>query len=322
MNEKIREIQKDKTLSSEEKMKKIQELMTPKPTHKSNYNVECEHYKKNCSRFYFSCCGLYDPCMRCHRERNICKRPILEKITCNKCSLEQEPSPQCKRCSILFGNFYCNICSIWTERTDIYHCNDCGICRVGPREVTFHCFDCGTCFHKSDYNHICSKKSYKEEVCIICKEDLFTSQKEFISLPCSHFIHQECFQDCLQYQRYQCPFCKKSMINMESIWSIIRKEIKRNKVPEDMIEIKENNIIPTRYGKFKIKEITDLIYKGNFIDWKLKDGSLVFASLQKKDLEKNIYLQIYCNDCEKKSYSLYHFYGLMCNFCKGFNTQE
>lgn len=322
MNEKIREIQKDKSLSSEEKMKKIHQLMTPKIIEKSNSIIECEHYKKKCSRFYFSCCNLYDPCMRCHKERNICKNPILEKITCNECSHEQEPSPQCKGCLISFGNIYCRICSIWTERTDIYHCNDCGICRVGPKEMTFHCSNCNGCFLKTDNEHQCLKKSYKDSGCILCNEEIFTSQKTFIPLPCSHFIHQKCFQECLEHQKYQCPLCKKSMIEMDTMWKILEEQIKKNKVPDDMIEIKENHIIPTRYGKFKINEITESKYKGHFIDWKLKNGSFVFGSLLKKDLEKNIYLYIYCNDCEKKSYSLYHFYGLMCQFCRGFNTQE
>ena len=29
----------------------------------------CIHYAKNNSRFYFACCGVIDPCHRCHLER-------------------------------------------------------------------------------------------------------------------------------------------------------------------------------------------------------------------------------------------------------------
>ena len=27
----------------------------------------------------------------------------------------------------------------------IFHCDKCGICRVGGREATFHCDPCGAC---------------------------------------------------------------------------------------------------------------------------------------------------------------------------------
>ena len=29
----------------------------------------CSHYRKHTSRFYFECCGILDPCHRCHWER-------------------------------------------------------------------------------------------------------------------------------------------------------------------------------------------------------------------------------------------------------------
>ena len=39
-------------------------------------------------------------------------------------------------------------------------------------------------------------------------------------------------------------------------------------------------------------------------------------------IKKNIYKNIYCNDCENKSTTQFHFYGLECKSCGSFNTQE
>ena len=44
-----------------------------------------------------------------------------------------------------------------------YHCDDCGICRVGGRENFFHCPTCEGCFAKSmENNHICVERNLKQ----------------------------------------------------------------------------------------------------------------------------------------------------------------
>ena len=317
----MEEIQKDKTLTSKEKMEKIREFMKRKEELESNFEKKCSHYEKKCSRFYFSCCKVYDPCKRCHLEREICKNPILETVQCNICLLEQNPSPSCKSCSIPFSTYYCSICSIWSDVDDIYHCNECRICRRGTRESTFHCYQCGTCFKKDfENNHKCFKKSYTEEECIICHEKLFQSCEESFSLQCSHFIHLKCYQEYISYGNYGCPICKKSLLDMTEQWNYIRNKIKENPLDEDMISIKEGSIVSSQFGKFKIHSIKDNQYIGDFIEWKLKDGNYSKGFLS--SIEKKLYILIYCNDCLQKSYSIYHHYGLECNFCHGFNTQE
>ena len=52
----IRRIQRDSTLSSQEKVERIQRLMNPledRISQKSNENNECNHYKKNVLNFIF-----------------------------------------------------------------------------------------------------------------------------------------------------------------------------------------------------------------------------------------------------------------------------
>jgi ribosomal protein S27AE len=46
------------------------------------------------------------------------------------------------------------------------------------------------------------------------------------------------------------------------------------------------------------------------------------GTLSNKMVKKNLYKQIHCNDCGKKSTSAFHFYGIECGECGSFNTQE
>lgn len=42
----------------------------------------CVHYSKHCSRFYFACCGVIDPCHRCHWERGTLSCTIAFLFVC------------------------------------------------------------------------------------------------------------------------------------------------------------------------------------------------------------------------------------------------
>ena len=128
---------------------------------KSNENKTCDHYTKKCSRFVFECCEIIDPCRRCHIERECCNLENIKvkEIMCNECGLEQKPQSKCVGCGIRFDKSYCE-----------------------------------KCFTK-DVEHICSKKNYKEGICVICSESTYHSQSNSIILPCEHFIHSNCFND-------------------------------------------------------------------------------------------------------------------------------
>ena len=56
------------------------------------------------------------------------------------------------------------------------------------------------------------------------------------------------------------------------------------------------------------------------MDWKLAEGQFVRATLNGSLLNKLLITDIYCNDCEKECKSSFHFLGLECLYCKGFNT--
>lgn len=344
----IKKIKADVNLTEQEKSIKIQQIFSSnfidsiqtKFQTQSNLNLNCSHYIKSCSQFKFDCCGLIDPCKRCHMERGICELANIHisQIKCNACGLEQAPSSVCSNsdCAISFANSHCEICQIWTPK-QIYHCVDCGICRIGTKETLFHCADCLMCFnidHTNNLTHECVKKkslnkiiNLDERLCVVCAESTFNSQSPQIELPCSHYIHQSCFTQCMEQSNYKCAHCKKSMCDLTTHWNFIRTQIKLNPIPNEMIPITKDDIVDTPFGKFKIIDINTLydtkLFSGIFINWfRGNSPNNVFATLNYSMIKKNLYKNIHCNDCEKNSLSPFHFYGLECKECGSFNTQE
>lgn len=55
-------------------------------------------------------------------------------------------------------------------------------------------------------------------------------------------------------------------------------------------------------------------------EWKLLD-SLILSQPMPPCFEKTIAF-IFCNDCENKASTKYHFLGLKCNNCGSYNTKE
>lgn len=335
--EQIQKIKSNPELSEKEKNIKIQQLMSNNYLEtnqslktKSNENKTCSHYTKKCSRFVFECCDVIDPCVRCHREREreccVSINIKVKEIMCNECGLKQKPHLDCEGCGIRFNKSYCGICYIWTDK-DIFHCVDCGICRVGRADTLSHCFDCAQCFSK-DIQHICSKINYKEGVCVVCSESTYHSQSKSVLLPCTHFIHSTCLDEYITQSNYKCPYCKKSICDMSVQWEFIRTQIKLHPVPNGMIPIEINDIVDTPMGKFQVIKINNenntIMYEGKFVNWFINKEQTknVIGILNSKFVKKNLYKEIHCNDCGKKSTSQFHFYGLECGVCGSFNTQE
>ena len=324
MEGEIRKIQRDITLTNDEKTKKIQNLFSSQhdtPMNLSNHNETCNHYEKSCSQFEFDCCSTIDPCKRCHVERDSCKSSHVKSIVCLKCKKRQKPSATCCECNEQFSTFHCEICELWTVK-EIFHCNFCGICRVGKKETTFHCHSCKMCFHDTEENHKCPEFSFHDSVCVICNECVFNHQQSSFPFSCGHFIHNSCFHKFIEYGHSTCPYCKKSFCDRQEEWSIRRDLIQRNPIPKDFFVLKEFDIVPTKYGKFKILQVQNEMYFGHFIEWILKNKKPATGLLNKNSIDNNIYVSILCNDCSSHSSVLFHFYGLECKVCGSFNTQQ
>ncbi|KAJ8431161.1 hypothetical protein Cgig2_030100 [Carnegiea gigantea] len=128
---------------------------------------------------------------------------------------------------------------IWKSRylvlidKEQFHCNDCGICRVGGHENFFHCKKCGSCYSVAlRDNHMCVENSMRHH-CPICYEYLFDSLKDTTVLRCGHTMHCECYHEMIKRDKYICPICSKSVIDMSRTWKRLDEEIEATTMPED-----------------------------------------------------------------------------------------
>lgn len=338
----IKKINNDNSLSQTEKSLKIQELMMgqykieiEKTINESktlsNESKTCIHYQKSSYKFYFDCCKIYDPCKRCHMERNCSnyENLVVDTISCSICETSQKPNDTCIGCNIKFSNSYCGICYIWTEK-DIFHCVKCGICRIGLSDNYIHSDYVGYCVSKdSPYAYMkATKQCDKNNICGICRESTFNSQKTTHILNCGHHLHTECYNQYLSSNRYNCIQCKKSIVDMSEYWKHLKELINSQPIQNNCIPVRPGNIIGSIYGKFLVNSIypiensETILYSGELIDW-TKTKSKVYATLNSNTILDNVhYKNIHCNDCEKKSMTKFHFLGLECMCCHSFNTQE
>ncbi|EJW03619.1 hypothetical protein EDEG_02050 [Edhazardia aedis USNM 41457] len=171
----------------------------------------CKHYKRSCM-LIAECCKKTYPCRFCHDENESHKidRNSTKEIICLYCGTIQGISNLCKKCNNTFAEYFCDKCKLWTTPDEgVFHCDMCGICRVGLPDQVFHCDVCNACMDINlKENHVHIENNLKSD-CPICAEYLFLSIREVLLLKCGHAMHMDCFDYYLK-QNYQCPICQKS----------------------------------------------------------------------------------------------------------------
>ncbi|KAG0211153.1 hypothetical protein BGX28_008463 [Mortierella sp. GBA30] len=96
----------------------------------------------------------------------------------------QEAAQSCRACNNRLAVYYCDVCKLWDDdpKKTIYHCDDCGICRIGKglgRDY-FHCKKCNICMNiQLQDNHKCIERNLECD-CPICGEYMFTSTSTVI----------------------------------------------------------------------------------------------------------------------------------------------
>jgi len=161
---------------------------------------------------------------------------------CLYCKEIQPISIKCCKpdCGKELAIYYCNICKFLDgdSKKSIYHCDDCGICRIGKQEDFFHCNVCNACLGASlKGNHKCIQNNFKSN-CPICHEDLFSSRSGSTVLPCGHTMHVKCQRDYLLKNKYTCPYCFKSMVDMSRNWAILNLERQQQPMPSIFADTK------------------------------------------------------------------------------------
>ncbi|EME84281.1 uncharacterized protein MYCFIDRAFT_152534, partial [Pseudocercospora fijiensis CIRAD86] len=208
-------------------------------------DLGCMHYKRNVKVQCFDC-QCWFSCRHCHdQSHNLpfphsLNRKKTQNMLCMLCQTPQPAGETCINCREYAAWYYCSKCKLWDNDTNkrIYHCDDCGICRVGEGlgKDFVHCKRCNVCISIStSAAHPCIEKA-TEGNCPLCLNVLFESRTSVVSLPCGHYMHGTCYQD-LMAVTYKCPVCSKSAVNMELQWRKLDDEIAAQPMPEDDEEL-------------------------------------------------------------------------------------
>uniref|UniRef100_A0A8C8RYM5 RING finger and CHY zinc finger domain-containing protein 1 n=1 Tax=Pelusios castaneus TaxID=367368 RepID=A0A8C8RYM5_9SAUR len=199
----------------------------------ANGGPGCEHYRRGCL-LKAPCCGKFYVCRLCHdsKEDHQMNRFKVKQVQCANCKSIQQAQQHCEGCSSMFGEYYCNICHLFDKDKKQYHCETCGICRIGPKEDFFHCSKCNLCLALSlQGNHKCIENVSRQN-CPICLEDIHTSRVGACVLPCGHLLHRTCYE-AMSKAGYQCPLCKHSIFDMTRYWQQLDDEIVQTPMPTE-----------------------------------------------------------------------------------------
>lgn len=164
----------------------------------------CKHYRRR-AMFITPCCNEQFWCRHCHNEskyqhesdwklKHELDRKAISEIVCALCLHRQPVGTYCNKCGVAFGAYSCTKCPFYDDDLSKkpFHCDECGICRVGGRENYFHCSVCGSCYAEDlQNNHVCVERAMHQN-CPVCFEFLFESTESVTVLKCGHTIHSKC----------------------------------------------------------------------------------------------------------------------------------
>ncbi|KAL6451871.1 SPAC2F3.16 Uncharacterized RING finger protein C2F3.16 [Candida maltosa Xu316] len=211
--------------------------LQPSYNDQSRNILGCSHYQTNCKIECPTCYKWY-PCRFCHDSETTTHKLIrneVNHILCMHCNTPQVPdSNYCINCDQELANYFCSKCVLYDndQTKDIYHCDKCGICRLGLGldKDYFHCDTCNTCLSIDLKGHHKCLSDVTHSDCCICHEDLFSSVHKVVFMKCGHSIHEQCYAKFTKFSS-KCPICKKTITNVESQYRILDVEIAQSPLP-------------------------------------------------------------------------------------------
>lgn len=198
----------------------------------------CSHYQTNCKIECPTCFKWYT-CRFCHDSQTTDHKLIrneVKHILCMYCHTPQIPDSNfCVNCEQELANYFCGKCILYDndQTKDIYHCDKCGICRLGLglEKDYFHCDTCNTCLSIDLKGHHKCLSDVTHSNCCICNEDLFSLIHKVVFMKCGHSIHEQCYSKFTKFSS-KCPICKKTITNVESQYRLLDVEIAQSPLPE------------------------------------------------------------------------------------------
>lgn len=178
----------------------------------------CVHYMTGCKQQCPTCKRFYT-CRHCHdaAESHITNRKEVLAVACMRCGMVQPPAQECIECDLVFAEYFCEKCKLYDNDANksVYHCDRCGICRLGLGLGVdyYHCDGCNACISVLlENDHECIEDRTKCD-CPICNEFMFTLEKKVVFMACGHAIHQHCYDEYVQ-RYYKCPICLRTILDM------------------------------------------------------------------------------------------------------------
>ena len=141
----------------------------------------------------------------------------VKRVRCKECAHEQDVSNMCENCGITFAEYFCQACKLYATASaqGIFHCDKCGICRVGQGLGIshFHCDTCSACYTlESKPTHKCIERALDSD-CPVCMQYLFTSSEAlFVGPQCGHALHPACMRQLFRSGTIKCPTCGKPLV--------------------------------------------------------------------------------------------------------------
>lgn len=224
----------------------------------ANSEAGCSHYGRNCS-LVAPCCDKVYVCRVCHdeAEEHSLVRSDVSEVVCEQCQTRQPVNSHCINCKIEFAKYFCSKCRLYDNvDKQQFHCDACGLCRIGGRENFFHCEKCDVCLSitMKDSHECLEKISHKR--CPVCLLNLHTSRQPSQIPKCRHMIHVDCFENLLHAGHYACPICGKSMVNMNNIWKMRDEEVMQTEMPDEYKNVttkilcrdcRKENVVPLHF---------------------------------------------------------------------------
>eukprot|EP00299_Pterocystis_sp_00344_P010568 c4749_g1_i1.p1 GENE.c4749_g1_i1~~c4749_g1_i1.p1 ORF type:complete len:263 (-),score=44.13 c4749_g1_i1:51-728(-) len=165
-------------------------------------------------------------------------RHAVRECVCRNCQHRQQSKQICEACGSCMGAYFCGVCNHFDNKGNekkIFHCDGCGICRVGGRENFFHCEKCCACLSLSMQNkHQCLDSALKQN-CSVCLEPLFDSRNAAIKAPCGHMFHDKCHTDLVEQSDFpRCPLCLRDLVNLSKFYQQLREVREETTVPPEL----------------------------------------------------------------------------------------
>jgi len=177
--------------------------------------------EKNCNSYG---CTLFCPlcikfvcCVRCHIneigegldhwDKATNESKDVFQVKCKHCQLQQPlTTDKCISCQKTFASYVCTKCPTFNStlvKDQLWHCDDCEVCRRGNKDEFEHCLKCCMCVKKGV--HQCYNNT-----CPICLDSVSKSFDHIVQLPCNHSIHKSCWVSTMS----NCPICRQCVVKV------------------------------------------------------------------------------------------------------------